>query len=903
VSKWLGRQPDSGEPNDQRVSSSNLEGESCRARLLNGYDRPESIKIQGMASEAERSFHITPHALSLAVAVGIAAAIGVLSYLDWKTSERLSQTADHSRRVTDQVQRLLSLLKDAETGQRGYLLTGDERYLAPYTAALPEITDLTTGLEQDFRGSSQPQAARLVPGLVQAKLQELQETIEIRRRGDVSAALTIVRTDRGKQTMDNIRLAAKQLMDLEQERYTAAQGMVRLQSLRTRIAVLGGTVVLVVLLFGTAVQVRRLIAKLQLAQAQEYNRRAALGATLQSIGDAVIATDGAGIITFINPVAEHLTSWPANQAVGQPLASVFRIISESTREPVDHPVAKVLRDGAIIGLANHTLLITREGRELPIDDSGAPIRDQSGTITGVILVFRDVTMRREAQRAIENSERRYRLLFESNPHPMWVYDQESLRFLAVNRAAVQRYGYEEEEFLGMTLRDIRPAEDIPKLLEATKVPATRLHTEGPWRHRKKDGSVITVEITEHPIVFDGRDACIVLANDITERKRMEEQLHQAQRLDSIGRLAGGIAHDFNNLLTVINGYSEMLLTDTPPGDTKRDTLVEIRSAGDRAASLTQQLLAFSRRQMIQPTVLSVNEVVSEIEKMLRRLIGENINLVTKLAPDLGNITADTGQLQQVIMNLVVNARDAMPKGGMLLIETANVDFNESYVAAHAETQPGPHVMLAVTDTGIGMSEEIKARLFEPFFTTKAKGSGTGLGLATAYGMVKQSGGWIWVYTEPGRGTTFKVYYPRSFASPEASAPVRQRHTLGNETILVVEDQAEVRNFAVAVLAKYGYRVHAAGSGEEALTFSRQFQATIHLLLTDVIMPGLTGRELADELIKERPGIRVLFMSGYTENVIAHASVLGADIEYLQKPFTPELLAAKVRELLESGEES
>ena len=380
-------------------------------------------------------------------------------------------------------------------------------------------------------------------------------------------------------------------------------------------------------------------------------------------------------------------------------------------------------------------------------------------------------------------------------------------------------------------------------------------------------------------------------------RRAEEQLQQAQKMELVGQLAGGIAHDFNNLLTVINGYSEMLLADSPPGDPSRESLNEIRSAGERAAALTQQLLAFSRKQMVQPAVLNLNKIVTEIEKMLRRLIGENIKFVTRLAPDLGNARVDVGQIQQVIMNLAVNSRDAMPRGGSLIIETANATFDEAYAAAHPGARAGAFVMLGVTDTGIGMTAEVKERLFEPFFTTKPKGSGTGLGLATVYGMVQQSDGWTWVYSEENRGTAFKIYFPRTDA-PLAETNHKPKTDLrGNETILVVEDEPGVRHLAIEALQRYGYAVISAASGSEALSLAQEFPDRIDLLLTDVVMPGLNGRELASQLREVRPQMRVLYMCGYTDNAIVHSGTLEPGLVLLQKPFTPESLAERVRDVL------
>jgi len=840
---------------------------------------------------------VRPHLLSLGTTIAIVAAIGLLSYRDWNTYDDLARSVDHARAVVDQTEYLLSLLKDAESGQRGYLLTGNEQYLESYDAALPTIPPGVKRLTELAAGTPSAPNAAEISQLLEQELAELADTIAIRQRGDAAAALAVVRTNFGKATMDRIRTTANQLIRTENEKLRDRESSARARAVQTRIIVLGGAGLLAILLLGAAIHVSILIARLERGRLLEHTQKATLGATLESIGDAVISTDAGGVITFLNPVAERVTGWAAAVAIGRPLASVFRVVNEDTRQAVPNPADRVISGGVAVGLANHALLIARDGREVPVDDSGAPIKDSSGKTTGVVLVFRDVSARRQAEREIAESARRYRLLFDNNPQPMWVYDQQTMKFLAVNDAAIESYGYTREEFLGMTLLDIRPQEDVPKLLASFAVPTTDLHTEGPWRHRKKGGAVIAVEITEHPLVFDDRPACLVLASDITEKKQLEEQFHRAQRLESVGRLAGGVAHDFNNLLTVINGYSEMLLAAMPAGSPYREEVNEIRAAGERAGALTQQLLAFSRRQIVKPAVVNLNDVVGDMQKMLRRLIREDIQVIAKLTPELGNITADPGQVQQVIMNLAVNARDAMPSGGTIMIETANVAFDEAYASTHADTRPGPHVMLAVSDTGTGMTPEVKKRLFEPFFTTKPTGTGTGLGLATVYGMVKQSGGWIWVYSEPGRGSTFKVYFPRTDSAPAAPQPVSKSEGGGAETILVVEDQAEVRNLAVTALRKCGYTVHSAADGAEALSFSRQFDGPIHLLLTDVIMPGITGREIADKLRGERPGLRVLFMSGYTANVIAHHGVLDAGIDYLQKPFTPELLAGKVREVL------
>jgi two-component system, cell cycle sensor histidine kinase and response regulator CckA len=494
---------------------------------------------------------------------------------------------------------------------------------------------------------------------------------------------------------------------------------------------------------------------------------------------------------------------------------------------------------------------------------------------------------------------------------MWVYDRDTLRFLAVNGAALSHYGYSRDEFLSMTIKDIRCAEDVPVLLENIS-DERGFNSAGTWKHTRKDGSSIDVEIISHPLRFAGRDAKLVLANDVTERRRAEEALHdteeqlrQSQKLEGVGRLAGGIAHDFNNLLTVINGFSALAMRDLKPEDSLFANLQEIKKAGERATSLTRQLLAFSRRQVLQPKVLNLDTVVADMEKMLQRIIGENIDLRAVLEPTLGNVNADPGQIEQVLLNLVVNARDSMPDGGKLTIETDNVYLDEEYVKEHVGAQVGPHAMLAVTDTGHGMDHETIARIFEPFFTTKELGKGTGLGLSTVYGIVKQSGGNIWVYSEVGRGTTFKIYLPRV---DEAADEYRRNFenakvTKGHETILLVEDEEMLRKLGRQTLKGHGYQILEASNGDEAVGVAAQHKGAIHLLLTDVIMPGMNGREVATRLLATRPSLRVLFMSGYTDDAIVHQGVLDESANFIQKPFSPDGLAQKVREVLDQEESS
>ncbi len=807
------------------------------------------------------------------------------------------------------------------------------------------------------------------------------------------------------------------------------------------------------------------------ARAEERGQR--LATILTSIGDAVIVTDSQGRVVFMNPVAQELTGWSQEVAAGKSLETVFAIVNESTRQTVESPVTKVLREGVVVGLANHTLLIARDGTEHPIDDSGAPVRDETGTLTGVVLVFRDIAERKQTEAALRESELRFRSVVQSAIDAIVVADGEG-RILSWNPAAQRIFGYEEVEVIGQPLTILMPE----RYREAHCRGLERMKTTGESRligttmevhGLRKDGREFPLEcslsmwtagskiffsgvlrdLTERKraerrlaaqyevtralaeshtleeagarvlqavceslewdlgalwsvdrranvlrcvdiwhgssagleefktltsmttfapgIGLPGRvwasgepawildvvrddnfpraaiarreevhgafgfpirqgekvlgvleffshevrhpdEALLLMMEDVglkigqfVERTQLEEQLRHSQKMDAVGRLAGGVAHDFNNLLTVINGYSEMLSRRLGQDHALQRYPKEIKQASERAASLTQQLLAFSRRQMLEPKVLNLNNSVSAMDSMLRRLIGEHIDLVTILGADLGRVRADPGQIEQVIMNLAVNARDAMSEGGKLTIETANVELDQAYAARHMSVQPGAYVMLAISDTGHGMDERTQARLFEPFFTTKEKGKGTGLGLSTVYGIIKQSGGAVWVYSELGHGTTFKIYLPLVVdvmdTLPLAPAPGAESAT-GTETILLVEDEEAVRLLAREALEEVGFQVLEARHGGEALMISQQYQGVIHLLVTDVVMPEMSGRVLADRLVPQRPALKVLYMSGYTDNAIVHQGVLDPGTAFLPKPFSPDALVRRVREILD-----
>jgi PAS domain S-box-containing protein len=473
-----------------------------------------------------------------------------------------------------------------------------------------------------------------------------------------------------------------------------------------------------------------------------------------------------------------------------------------------------------------------------------------------------------------------------------------------NPKALEMFGYSRVELVGSP---------VEMLMPQAKREAHR-HQRGDFFHhlrarpmgigmdltgRRKDGAEFPVEVSLSYVRTQDRVFAIAFVNDISQRKHLEAQLLQAQKMDAVGRLAGGVAHDFNNMLTVIAGYNRMILDELSPADPLRECADEIHRAAERAAALTSQLLAFSRRQIIQPRIMNVNTVVEQTEKMLRRLIGEDIELVLNLNGDASSIKADPSHIEQAIVNLVVNARDAMPRGGRITIETANVTLDDTYARSHVGVRPGPFVMLAVSDTGYGMDAETRQRIFEPFFTTKERGKGTGLGLATVYGTVKQVGGDIWVYSEPGRGTTLKMYFPASYetARHAAADDAGSSNEAANGTILVVEDEKAVRDLTVRMLERLGYTVLVAAGGDEALRISNNYSGDISLLLTDVVMPNMSGREVADQLVSARPGLKVLYLSGYTDSTVVHHGVLETGLDFLAKPFSRDVLASKVREIL------
>jgi two-component system, cell cycle sensor histidine kinase and response regulator CckA len=617
----------------------------------------------------------------------------------------------------------------------------------------------------------------------------------------------------------------------------------------------------------------------------------------------------------------------------------YRLLFEANPEPMwvyDHGDFRILAanqaavqsygytEAELLGMSvydlhpsdDHPLLevMLREPRERAATRGGLHHRKKDGSIIEVeiladsidfagrrarLILSRDVTERRLLERQLKENEQKYRMLFEANAEAMYVYDLETYRFLAVNQAAVARYGYTQEEFLARTVFDLRPPEEVAKLRQYLRDHPRVSETTSGWIHRRKDGSLLEAEVVAHTIDFGGRLANLALARNVTEQRRLEAQLRQAQKMEAVGRLAGGIAHDFNNLLTAILGSAQLALREVEPSHPVREDLEEIRRAGLRAAELTRQLLAYSRRQVVAPKVINVNEVVRNLESMVRRLIREDIDLVLELAPHPLAVKSDPGQLDQVVLNLVVNARDALPQRGRITVRTALVNLAGQQPGNDPPAPAGAYVHLAVSDTGTGLTPEARAHLFEPFFTTKELGKGTGLGLATVYGIVKQNSGFIYVDSGPGSGTTVRIYLPLSTervagADAPTSVPAAAG---GSETVLLVEDEGAVRQFARRALESSGYCVLSAGNGAEALALAEQHPGPIHVLLTDVVMPGMGGPELARQLSSRRPSLRVLYCSGYTDDATVRDGVREAGTAFLQKPFAPEDLIHKLREVL------
>jgi PAS domain S-box-containing protein len=567
-----------------------------------------------------------------------------------------------------------------------------------------------------------------------------------------------------------------------------------------------------------------------------------------------------------------------------------------SRHPLEEcPICRSYQRGEEVH-AEHEIFWRADGTSFPVEYWSHPMwhRDQ---VVGAVVTFLDITERRHTQQALEESEARFRYLIEASFDGVVIVEDGIVR--EANRGFADMFGYALPDVIGRPATDFAARESREEVSRRISKGIEGQYEMLGWR---KTGETIVLEALAKNHVIGGRPVRVVALRDVTDKRRLEAQFRQAQKMEAVGRLAGGIAHDFNNMLTVISSYSELLLSQLAPNDPRRDDVMPIRAAAAGAASLTRQLLAFSRQQVVDPRLVILEHVVASTKRLLDRLIGEDIEVLTTSTSDSTVVRIDPGQLEQIIMNLAVNARDAMLEGGRLTIETRTVDLTESSAQAHWPATTGRYAVLAVSDTGIGMDARTRAHIFEPFFTTKDVGKGTGLGLAIVYGIVKQSGGFISVYSEPDLGTTVKIYLPSAEAGEVADTALRVPLEplglrRGTETILLVEDDELVRALVRDILTRYGYTVLTAARPEEALAISDRNHGVIHLLLTDVVLPWMSGRELARRLTAARPDLRVLYMSGYPGETIVHHGLLDDGIELIGKPFTPGDLLMRVQAVL------
>jgi len=827
---------------------------------------------------------------ALALALLTLLVIGYFSLVNWRRFRDASEIVPHVRRVIALNDSLLAHVVDAETGQRGFLLTNRAEYLEPYHTAiqavyseLDELARLTSGNPEQAR------RVQTIRSLTDLKLAELRDTIELRRTAGLDAALAVVQTDLGRHTMTRLRDAVSELGAREEDRRQRSWADLESDAATARWLTLFGSLLLAGLVVPGAIMLGRAARRQEMLTEAAANSRDLLYTTLHSIGDGVISTDSEGRVAFLNPVAERLTGFDSSGAQGRPIEEVFRIVNEETRVAVESPVRRVLREGKVVGLANHTVLISRSGADIPIDDSGAPIRSQDGMLEGAVLVFRDVTARRKAEEELRLSERRFRMVADSAPVMICSDDANGLRDYC-NLPWLQFTGRTFEQELGHGWHEGIHPDDRARAVETfERVFRERQPLTFEFRLKKRDGQYAWILGRKVPRIGPEGEFLGYIGSytDIDDRRRAEERMRHAAKLESLGVLAGGIAHDFNNLLVAIMGNASLLEDEFPAGAPAREMLGSVLQASERAAMLTRQILAYSGQGRFVVEPLDLSEQVKQITALLQASLAKNVEVRLDLAAGLPLVEADASQIQQLIMNLVVNAAEAIgPGAGQVDVVTGEQAVNAAEIAQWVladSVQPGRFVVLTVRDSGVGMDAQTQARIFDPFFTTKF--TGRGLGLAAALGITRGHGGGIKLISAPGKGTTFQVYLPAAAALANiVSAPAASQPFRGTGSVLVVDDEDMVREAARHSLERAGYTALLASSGAEAVELLKGHAGEVRLIVLDMTMPGLTGEETLDRLRSIRPGIPIIVSSGYSELVAQRR--FGNRIDgFLQKPYT------------------
>jgi PAS domain S-box-containing protein len=827
----------------------------------------------------------------------------IFSYRDWQRFRESSATISGIRRARQLSEYLQLRIEDAETAQRGFLLTGRDDYLTPYESAvraapaeLDELTALTGG---------EPAAAGRVATLrmlVNRKFDELRTTIDLRRSKGLPAALEVVRTDFGEKVMERLRATLSDLEADQEDRRQRSWDQLERDARVDLSLTLAGALLLAGLVAAGGILLSRA------ARAQESLAAAAAAAgdllrtTLYSIGDAVITTDAQGAVRMMNRVAERLTGYAESEARGLPASQVFRIVNEQTRHEVESPIQRVLREGQVVGLGNHTILVSHTGQEVPIDDSGAPIRGRDGLLQGVVLVFRDIAERKRAEQALEQSERRFRTMADSAPVMIWS-DASGGKRAFLNQPWLRFTGRTWDQEMGDGWKEGIHPEDRQR---HRQVYDQALETLQPFsvefRLRRHDGQYGWVLGRGVPRFDAGGEflGFIGSCTDIDDRKRAEEKMLQAAKLESLGVLAGGIAHDFNNLLVGIMG-SASLLEDYVAGDAAALELVKsLQLSSERAAKLTRQMLAYSGRGRSFVESLDLSEQVRQIVSLIEASIPKGIDVRLTLA-ERPIIEADASQIQQIVMNLAINAAEAIgPEGGWVAVATSIESVDEGTVAdfgVGGTLEPGPYVALAVADNGSGMDAETQSKIFDPFFTTKF--TGRGLGLAAVSGIVRGHRGAIKVESAPGKGASFQVWLPAAAAPVPRAEPAPPLEFSGTGKILIVDDEEVVRRIARTALERAGYTVMQAADGREAVEVFRREADEIRLVALDMTMPGMSGEETLRQLREIRRDVPVVVSSGYPEAEVFQR--FGDSIDgYLHKPYGVTDLARAVHAALRNG---